>query len=81
MDDLMLQAKLDAETTLTVSPIDAQTYAEYVGEENLGGNAGYFVLRTSRGATGARFEVLAKAPSFEAAGEIFDLIVSSRRRA
>ena len=76
----MLQARLDEQTTLTVSPIDEQTYAEYVGDENLGGSAGYFVLRTSKTKAGPRFEVLAKAPTFEAAGQLFDMIVSSRRR-
>ena len=78
MDDLMLQARLDDRTTLTVAPIDDQTYADYMGDENLGGSQGYFVLRTSRTETGSRFEILAKAPSFEAAGELFEMIVSRK---
>lgn len=77
MDDLLLQARIDEHTTLTVSPLDEQTYAEYVGDESLGGSDGYFVTRTSKLNNIPRFEILAKAPTFEAADTLFRLIVSS----
>lgn len=79
MDDLILQARLDEYTMLKVSPIDSETYAEFIEEDVLGGYGGYFVVRTSRKENEPRFEILAKAVSFDAAGRIFDLIVSSAR--
>ena len=78
MDDMVLRAKLDETTTIYVSPIAAETYAEYVDDDNLGGDGGYFVLRSMKGEEPERFEVLAKAVSFEAASELFDLIVGTR---
>lgn len=79
MDDLVLKAEIDDGSTLYVSTIDRQTYKEHVDDDNLGGGDGYFVIRTRK--VGAnRFELLAKAASFSAAGEIFDLIVKSSRR-
>lgn len=78
---MILRAKLDDCTTLYVSPIDRQTYAEYVDEDNLGGGEGYFVIRSLRTGQSERLEVLAKAPSFAAAGDLFDMIVGATRRA
>jgi len=78
---MILKAKLDDATTLYVSPISPETYAEYVDEDNLGGEAGYFLIRSLTAAHCERFEVLAKAPSFDAAAELFDLIVQGRRTA
>ncbi len=81
MEDIILSAKIDAYTTLYVSPIALATYQEHMNEDNLGGGSGYFVLRERRNKTGALLEILAKAPSFEAAGDLFDMIVSGRRAA
>jgi hypothetical protein len=75
MDDLALVATLDDSSTLYVTPLDAQAYSEHVESDRLGGSDGYFVVRE----TATTFEVLAKAPSFEAAGDLFDLIVTNRR--
>lgn len=75
MDDLGLIATLDDSSTLYVTPLDTQAYAEHVENDGLGGADGYFVVRE----TASTFEVLAKAPSFEAAGNLFDLIVTARR--
>ena len=77
MDDLTLTATLDDSSTLYVTPLDALAYSEHVEDDRLGGADGYFVIRE----TATSFEVLAKAPSFEAAGSLFDLIVSGRRAA
>ena len=79
MDDLVLQARLDEFTTLKVSPIDSETYSEFVEDDTLGGSFGYFVVRSSRLQDRPRFEILAKAASFEAASQIFDMIVSAAR--
>ena len=79
MEDLVLQAKLDDVTTIYVSPIAPETYAEYVDSDNLGGDAGYFVMRSINLNHSQRFEVLAKAPSMDAAADLFDLIVQGRR--
>lgn len=81
MDDVILKAKLDSETTLYVSPIAPETYDEHIDEDNLGGGTGYFVLRGKRIGPREHLEILAKAPTFEAAGDLFDMIVSARRRA
>lgn len=81
MDDFILRAKLDDSTTLYVSPIARQTYAEYVDGDNLGGGDGYFVVRSSGHGRSSRFEVLAKAASADAAADLFDLIVGSAQRA
>lgn len=75
MDDLILSADIDRETTLYISPIDSTTYEEHDEDGVLGGENGYFILR----AGADRLEVLAKSPSFEAASEIFDMIVSSQQ--
>lgn len=78
MDDIVLKTELDESTSLYISPISRETYAEHIEEDNLGGASGYFVLRSRR--TGAqRLEVLAKVPSLEAACDLFDMIVSARR--
>jgi hypothetical protein len=77
MDDLTLMATLADSSILYVTPLDPRTYAEHVEVDVLGGGDGYFLVR----AAGPSFEVLAKAPSFEAAGVLFDLIVSAPTRA
>ncbi len=74
MDDLALMATLDDSSTLYVTALDSEAYAEHV-DGDLGGVDGYFVIRE----TDTTFEVLAKAPSRAAAGDLFDLIVARRR--
>jgi hypothetical protein len=78
MEDMVLKAKLDDTTTVYVSPIAPETYAEYVDGDVLGGDAGYFLLRSLVQGNSERFEILAKAPSFDAASDLFDLIVGRR---
>lgn len=80
MDDTILKAEIDSETTLYVSPIATATYQEHISEDNLGGDAGYFLMRARKVGPKETFEILAKAPSFDAAGELFDMIVSAGRR-
>jgi hypothetical protein len=80
MDDIVLKTDLDGSTSLYVSPISRQTYDEHVDDDSLGGERGYFVMR-SRSIGGQRLEVLAKAPSLEAAEILFNLIVSLQRKA
>ena len=80
MDDLGLQAKIDDYTTIHVSPIERETYDTYVEEDSLGSDLGYFLIRTSRKSNQPMFEILAKAPTFEAAGRLFDMIVNANRR-
>ena len=78
MEDMILMAQLDDSTSLYVSPISRQTYVEHIEDDSLGGERGYFVMRSrSRGDT--RLEVLAKASSLDAAEELFNLIVSTKR--
>lgn len=79
MDDVVLATDLDDSTRLYVSPISRQTYNEHVEGDTLGGEGGYFVMR-SRSEGNQRLEVLAKAASLEAAEELFDLIVSLKKR-
>lgn len=81
MEDLILRAKIDDSITLYVSPIDHQTYNEYVDDDNLGGGDGYFLARSLRDGATERFEILAKAPTFAAAADLFDMIVGASRRA
>ena len=78
MDDLMLSARIDDETTLRVSPIAPQTFAECVDEDTIGGASGYFVLLSRKSASRQSTEILAKAPNFEAAEALFDILVSRR---
>jgi len=80
MEDLVLKAEIDEHTTLYVSTIDRRTYDEHVTEDNLGGGDGYFVIRSWKRGDLNRFEVLAKSPTFAAAGDIFDMIVGSANR-
>ena len=75
MDDVTLIAKLDAETTVYVSPMHDYTYKEFVENDTLGGSSGYFVTRER----GNCYEVLAKAASLDAAREIFALITAPTR--
>lgn len=75
MDDLMLSAMIDENTTLRVSPIAPETYQECVDEDTLGGGDGYFLLLTRRSAGASHLEVLAKAKSFDSAEALFNMIV------
>lgn len=78
MEDIVLKADLDDSTSLYVSPVDQQTYEEHVDNDVLGGLDGYFIFRSRR--TGyPRLEILAKAPTFEMASELFDMIVVGNR--
>lgn len=78
MDEIILKADLDENTAIYISPIARQTYDEHVADDNLGGDRGYFLVKSSR--IGERkMEVLAKLATFEAAFELFDLIAPSRR--
>lgn len=77
MDDIVLKADIDDFTRLYVSPISRQTYDAHIDGDNLGGSSGYFVLR-SRSVGDRRLEVLAKAPTLEAAEALFDLIANRR---
>ncbi|HEY1856309.1 hypothetical protein [Acidocella sp.] len=77
MDDRILKAKIDDVTTLYVSPLDPQVFSENLDEDNLGGCDGYFVTKTIGFGRDQKFEILAKAPSFEAAEDIFDMITGS----
>lgn len=80
MDDIVLKMDLDDSTSLYVSPISRQTYDEHVDADSLGGERGYFVMR-SCGHGAKRLELLAKATSLEAAESLFDLIISLQRKA
>lgn len=80
MIDLMLRADLEDHSTIHVSPLAPETYNSYVESDNLGGHSGYFILRTIRTDGQEAFEILAKAPTFEAASDLFDLITSAARR-
>lgn len=75
MDDVTLVAKLDADTTVYVSPMHDQTYQEFVENDTLGGSLGYFVTRQRHD----QYEVLAKAANLDAAREIFALITGGGR--
>jgi hypothetical protein len=75
MDDLTLIAKLDANTTVYVSPMHDYTYQEFVENDTLGGSGGYFITRERH----SQYEVLAKAANLDAAREIFALITAAAR--
>lgn len=75
MEDYVLTASLDERTTLYVSMLAPETFREHVEADNLGGADGYFVIRSTRKDGIECLDVLAKSPSFEAAGDLFDLIV------
>ena len=47
----------------------------------MGGGGGYFVARSFDDGQSRRFEILAKASSFDAAGDLFDMIVGAAKRA
>ena len=79
MDDLGLKAKIDDYTTISVTPIERETYKNYVAEDILGGEAGYFLIRSSKRENEPIFEILAKSPTFDAAGELFDMILASNK--
>lgn len=79
MEDMVLKAKIDDTTTVYVSPIAPETYAQCVDGDTLGGDQGYFLMRSFTQGESKRFEILAKAPSLDAATDLFDLIVQGRR--
>ena len=76
MDDLILEAQIDAYTKLIISPIAPETYSEYVDDDTVGGPDGYFVLKAAERGPGPHLEVLAKVCSVEAAERLLDLILS-----
>ena len=78
---MILRAKIDSQTVVYVSPISSETYQEHPDIDSLGGRNGYFVLRSKGTGVQETLDVLAKAASFEAAGEIFDMIIAARKRA
>ena len=75
MWDFALEARLDAETTIYVSPIDDVLYRSHVETDNVGGRDGYFIMRNTRRDGLDRFDVLAKAVTLDAAQSLFDMIV------
>ena len=79
MEDMIKKAKIDSDTFVYVSPISTDTYHDNIELDNLGGDNGYFVIRTKKSGQLETLDVLAKAPSFQAAGELFDMIVASNR--
>ena len=81
MDDVILKKRLDDTSILYVTTLDSNTYEEVVESDTLGGSVGYFVIRAVREGTRERLEVLAKASSFAAAGQLFDLIEPVRLKA
>lgn len=74
MEDISLVAKIDDDTTVYVSPVHDQTYAEFVERNNLGGPVGYFIARQRRGT----YEVLGKATNLDTAREIFSMLTARR---
>lgn len=79
MEDLILSAKIDEFTTLKISPIAPETYLNSGATASLGNSDGYFVLLSRKNENYAAPEVLAKAASFDAAEELFDMIVRGAR--
>ena len=74
MEDFVLKASLEDCSNLYISPIDRHAYAEHVSDDNLGGDEGYFLVRSRREGF-PRLEVLAKVPTLDAAQVVFELIV------
>nr|WP_314072208.1 hypothetical protein [uncultured Roseococcus sp.] len=74
MDDVVLSKRLDQASTLYITTLDRNTYEQFAENDLLGGGGGYFVVRSTRDGKHDRLEILAKASSFEAAGQLFDLI-------
>lgn len=75
----MLSARIDENTTVRISPIAPQTYLECIEEDTLGGDRGYFLLLSRNDTKQKSPEILAKAPNFDAAEALFDLIVGRGR--
>lgn len=75
---MILRAAIDSETMLYVSPISSETYSEHLDSNHLGGVNGYFVLRSKKTGSNETLDVLAKAASFDAASDLFDMIVRAR---
>lgn len=80
MEDVVLRVRLGEATYLYISPISRETYEDQIQDDDLGGDNGYFVLRSHRSGE-RRLEVLAKVPTLEAAHALFDIIVGSGRAA
>ena len=80
MEEIVLRARLGEETYLYISPISRETYDDQIQDDDLGGDNGYFVLRSHRSGE-RRLEVLAKVPTLEAANALFDIIVGPNRSA
>ena len=78
MEDIVLKARIGEGAYLYISPISRETYDDQIQDDDLGGDNGYFVLRSHRSG-GRRLEVLAKAPTLDAANAIFDIIVGPDR--
>ena len=74
MEEIVLRAKLGEEAYLYISPISRETYDDQIQDDDLGGDNGYFVLRSHRSGE-RRLEVLAKVPTLEAANALFGIIV------
>jgi hypothetical protein len=71
-EDVVLKKRLDATFILYITTLDFDTYKQAMDVDSLGGHRGYFIIRAAK--HGGGVEVLAKAASFEAAVQIFDLI-------
>ncbi|WP_156405387.1 hypothetical protein [Sphingomonas sp. Root710] len=80
MEDLFLSADIGDSRRVCVSSISRQTYKHAVGS-GLGGDRGYFVFEMDESQPGNTAVVLAKAPSWEAAVRLFDMITGSVRAA
>ena len=78
MEDIVLRARIGEEVYLYISPISRETYDDQIQDDDLGGDNGYFVLRSQRSGE-QRLEVLAKVPTLEAANVLFDIIVGQHR--
>lgn len=74
MEDVFLSTKIDAKRTLCIGPLSARTYRES-GGKGLGGDYGYFVYEVDTESPEAGLEVIAKAPSINAALRLYEIIV------
>ncbi len=77
MEDVFLSATVPGGRTLCVSPLSAKAYRESV-KSGLGGDFGYFIYEIDSQNPRAGLEVIAKAPSYDAAVRLFDLLVGGR---
>lgn len=80
MEEIVLKTSLGESEDLYISPIDRETYEDQIADNSLGGESGYFVVRSRR--TGfPRLEILAKVPTIEAATALFALLAGTYREA